>query len=167
MKKFKLLLLTTAMSLAMSVVSFAGQWKQDTVGWWYQNDDGTYSANSWQWIDGNSDGVSEYYYFNENGYCLMNTTTPDGKTVNSDGALIVSGVVQTKATAASTTTAAQPTQGTSQNTATTNNKEKMVWKSRTGTKYHSNPNCSNMKNPSHVTQSEAEADGRTPCSKCY
>ena len=36
-----------------------------------------------------------------------------------------------------------------QSTAAVNNKEKMVWVSRTGTKYHSNPNCSNMKDPAH------------------
>lgn len=27
------------MSLAMSMTAFAGQWMQDTTGWWYQNDD--------------------------------------------------------------------------------------------------------------------------------
>jgi len=43
----------------------------------------------------------------------------------------------------------------------------MVWISRTGTKYHSNPDCSNMKNPGYVTLDEAIAQGRTPCKKCY
>lgn len=43
----------------------------------------------------------------------------------------------------------------------------MVWISRTGKKYHSNPNCSNMKNPRKVTKAEAEAQHRTPCQKCY
>lgn len=177
MKKVKLLFAAVVLSITMSFSAFAGQWNQDAKGWWYQNDDGTYPVSSWQWIDGNADGVSECYYFNESGYCLTNTTTPDGKTVDANGALVISGTVQTKTdanspanTAASnrnTETAAQPAQDTSQSTAAENNKEKMVWVSRTGTKYHSNPNCSNMKGPAHMTQSDAEALGRTPCSKCY
>lgn len=36
-----------------------------------------------------------------------------------------------------------------------------------GTKYHSNPNCSNMKGTTALTQAEAEARGYTPCKKCY
>ena len=43
----------------------------------------------------------------------------------------------------------------------------MVWVSRTGKKYHSNPHCSNMKEPWKMTLDEAVAMGRTPCSKCY
>lgn len=45
--------------------------------------------------------------------------------------------------------------------------EIMVWISGKGKKYHSNPDCSNMKNPSQVTISEAESRGRGPCKKCY
>ena len=43
----------------------------------------------------------------------------------------------------------------------------MVYVSRTGTKFHSNSRCSNMKNPLYMTREEAESRGRTPCSKCY
>ena len=43
----------------------------------------------------------------------------------------------------------------------------MVWVSRTGTKYHSDPNCSNMRDPGYVSIEEAEAQGREPCSKCW
>lgn len=43
----------------------------------------------------------------------------------------------------------------------------LVWISGSGKKYHSNPNCSNMKNPWQVTIGEAQAQGRTPCKKCY
>lgn len=45
----------------------------------------------------------------------------------------------------------------------------MVWIPATGEKYHSIPNCGRM-NPDtarQVTQSEAEAMGYGPCSKCY
>ena len=43
----------------------------------------------------------------------------------------------------------------------------MVWIPRTGSKYHSNPNCSNMKNPSQVTLSQAQSMGYDACKKCY
>jgi competence protein ComEC len=45
--------------------------------------------------------------------------------------------------------------------------EKMVWIPNSGTKYHSKPSCSNMKNPTQVTKTQAEASGYTPCKKCY
>ena len=45
---------------------------------------------------GMGDGVAECYYFNGDGYMLANTTTPDGYTVNADGAWTVNGVVQTQ-----------------------------------------------------------------------
>lgn len=74
-------------------------WKQDNTGWWYQNADGSYPANSWKEING------AWYYFEGNGYIasnkwignyyvgasgamLTNTTTPDGYQVGADGAWI-------------------------------------------------------------------------------
>ena len=66
----------------------AGTWIQDSTGWWYQNEDGTYVKSEWSWIDGRC------YYFNEDGYCLQNTQTPDGYSVDGQGAWIEGGVVQ-------------------------------------------------------------------------
>ena len=45
--------------------------------------------------------------------------------------------------------------------------EEMVWIPRSGSRYHSNPECSGMNNPQEVTLSEAESRGYTPCQKCY
>ena len=45
--------------------------------------------------------------------------------------------------------------------------ETMVWIPQSGSKYHSRSGCSNMKNPSQVTLSQAEAWGYTPCKKCH
>lgn len=113
MKK-KILTIAAAMTMtfAMTMTAFAGQWVSDTTGWWWQNDDGSYPAATWQWIDGNNDGVAESYYFDGQGYCLLNTTTPDGYTVNADGAWTVNGVVQTNQAAqpANTEAASQPTE---------------------------------------------------------
>lgn len=101
-KKMTTVALTTLMTLAISVPTFAAQWQSDANGWWYQNDDGGYPISTWQWIDGNSDGIAESYYFDEQGYCLLNTTTPDGFTVNATGAWTVNGVVQTQQSATPT-----------------------------------------------------------------
>lgn len=43
----------------------------------------------------------------------------------------------------------------------------MVWIPKSGSKYHSNSGCSNMKNPTQVTKEEAERRGYEPCKKCY
>lgn len=43
----------------------------------------------------------------------------------------------------------------------------IVWIPRTGSKYHSTPDCSNMKNSLQVTKEEAEERGYEPCKKCY
>lgn len=45
--------------------------------------------------------------------------------------------------------------------------EQMVWVSGSGSCYHSNPNCSNMRNPWEVPLSQAENMGRRACKKCY
>lgn len=45
--------------------------------------------------------------------------------------------------------------------------EQMVWIPKTGTKYHSKSTCSNMKNPTQVTQSVAINRGYSACSKCW
>lgn len=98
MKKrgLKTAFITGAMTLLMTTVSFASGWKQDNIGWWWQNPDGSYPVNKWEWLDGNADGISECYYFDETGYMLTNTTTPDGYQVNAEGAWISNGVVQTQ-----------------------------------------------------------------------
>lgn len=85
-----------AIAIAAAVTSYAGEWKADNGGWWYQNDDGSYAVSGWQWIDGNKDGIAESYYFNEKGYILSSCMTPDGYYVNEDGAWAANGTVQTK-----------------------------------------------------------------------
>lgn len=86
----------TVMAASMSLTAFAGSWQKNAAGWWWQNDDGSYPVSCWQWLDGNGDGTAECYYFNEAGYMLTNTTTPDGYIVNADGAWVVNGTIQTQ-----------------------------------------------------------------------
>ena len=96
LKKIVALLMTAAIALGTTMTSMAASWQLDSIGWWWQNDDGSYPTNSWQWLDGNGDGVAECYYFDGNGYMLANTTTPDGYQVNADGAWVELGIVRTR-----------------------------------------------------------------------
>lgn len=91
----KLSACTLLFSCIFSITAFAGYWLHDGVGWWWQ-DGGERYTNEWQWVDGNYDGVYECYYFDENGHCLMSTTTPDGYQVNEAGAWVLNGQVQTQ-----------------------------------------------------------------------
>ena len=91
-------IISSILTLVFATTAFAGIWKQDSIGWWWQREDGSYPMNGWEWIDGNGDNISECYYFDHSGYCLMNTQTPDGYQVDENGAWVVNSVVQTKAT---------------------------------------------------------------------
>lgn len=98
-KSWIMVFMAVVMSTAMTMTSFAAGWQKDATGWWWQNDDGSYPAAKWEWLDGNHDGTAESYYFDASGYLLTDTTTPDGYTVNADGAWVENGVVQTQAAA--------------------------------------------------------------------
>lgn len=93
-KKFMTAALTAAMAMAMGITAFAGEWHDTDAGWWWSDDDGSYPVSEWRWLDGNGDGIYECYYFGSDGYMLSDTTTPDGYTVNQDGAWTVDGGVQ-------------------------------------------------------------------------
>lgn len=94
-KRFVMLGLVAGLSVLSAVPAFAGEWKADTKGWWYQEDNSFYPVSTWKEING------KQYYFGADGYMLANTTTPDGYTVNADGEWTVKGVVQTNQASAS------------------------------------------------------------------
>ena len=89
-------------TLTSFVFLLSGTAKADWVkgesknAWWFDFGNGDYFKSSWQWIDGNQDGIAECYCFDENGWMYENTITPDGYTVNGNGAWTVSNIVQTK-----------------------------------------------------------------------
>lgn len=111
MKKKFMLIMALIMTLVMSTTTFAegftirpvlpsnkaeetDEWKQESGKWKYVSPDGTYIYNSWRWIDGNGDGKYEFYCFDANGYLYTDTTTPDGLTVDANGAWIQNNIVQ-------------------------------------------------------------------------
>ena len=95
LKLWKTALCAAGLSAFMAGAAYGGQWQQDDRGWRWQEEDGSYTANDWSWIDGNRDGVSECYCFGPDGYMLENRTTPDGFQVNENGAWVKDGAVQT------------------------------------------------------------------------
>lgn len=62
MKKLSTFLVAVCLSILVSITVFAGQWKQNDTGWWYQNDDGSYPVSQWKTID------EKQYCFDANGY---------------------------------------------------------------------------------------------------
>ena len=99
-KKWKIVTMTLALCLAVHpMTALAGEaetgWLHDGSGWQYCFENGEYPTKDWAWIDGNCDGIAECYYFGPDGY-LVTDTVVDGDTVNSDGAWVIDGVVQTR-----------------------------------------------------------------------
>lgn len=89
------------------LVHMSGQWKQDARGWWYQNSDGSYTANNWQYIRGkwyffDQEGYmktgwisweGKMYYCDASGAMLVSTVTPDGVNVGADGVALLGSVL--------------------------------------------------------------------------
>jgi len=125
-KKFSVLALTAAFTMMSAITAFAGIWVQDPTrpenqngisNWWYHNDNGTYPASCWFWIDGNGDGLAECYRFNENGW-MYAAAVVDGYTVNGSGAWTENNVVQYRRVDASQNTGS---------TNTGNSEKKNTW----------------------------------------
>ena len=99
MKKWIVAAAAAGMSVLFSVTPFAAGWELGTgehaSQWRYVNADNSVDKG-WHVIDGNGDGIAEWYYFNEEGWLLTSATTPDGYTVNENGAWVKDGQVMTE-----------------------------------------------------------------------
>lgn len=87
------------------VITQSSGWKQDSNGWWYEKDDGTYPHNGWEQIKGywylfNADGYMQtgwrqvdgrWYYLKENGIMAVNTWVGNYY-VGEDGAMLVNSI---------------------------------------------------------------------------
>ena len=97
MKKIVGMLAALGVAAAMPLTAWASAWQQTSGRWWYQMDGGKYPVNGWMWIDGDRNGIAECYYFDQAGYLLTNTVTPDNCRVNQSGAWVDgNGTVHTK-----------------------------------------------------------------------
>jgi hypothetical protein len=93
MKKTTAICIGLAFAAAAAFPAYAGTWRQNASGWWYLNDDGTYPAGGWQWIDSDGDGTAECYYFDADGY-MASSKDIDGYHVNDAGQWTVGDNVQ-------------------------------------------------------------------------
>lgn len=97
---WRLFVSSSLISIMAANSILAAGWKQgigkDTGRWYYDKGNGARETNSWQWLDGNSDGIAECYCFDADGWMYAGTFTPDGYEVNENGAWMSNGVVQTK-----------------------------------------------------------------------
>lgn len=99
MKKLSVFFVALCFSIIAGITAFAGQWEQNTTGWWYQNDDGSYPASKWSTIDGkqyyfNADGYmvtgwvqtrqGDWYYLNPSGELRYDNLTENGQTYHFD-----------------------------------------------------------------------------------
>lgn len=83
--KIKLLFVAVVlMSMSIHFDSFAIWGEKDGKIYWF-NLDGTIAINGWKLIDDNNDGIGYYYYFDEDGFILVDDITPDYKIVGKDG----------------------------------------------------------------------------------
>ncbi|MBR4314515.1 MAG: hypothetical protein IKP66_06365 [Lachnospiraceae bacterium] len=82
--------------VAIFTEAFAAQFNDVMYGRKCIKDDFSYAKSEWVTIDADGDGYAEYYYFNSDGFLVVNQTTPDGYKVNGKGQYVVDGVVQTK-----------------------------------------------------------------------
>lgn len=97
MKKTVITMILTCLMLAASAsVAFAAGWEQDSKGWRWKNDDGTYVVSTWKWCDGNKDGISECYFFTDLGYIVQDAIVENQYYVNKDGAWAIGEEVQYK-----------------------------------------------------------------------
>ena len=55
-------------------------WEPVDIGWKFRQSDGSYLTNSWK-----QDPDGKWYYLNEDGWMLKDTTTPDGFYVDENG----------------------------------------------------------------------------------
>lgn len=101
-KLMKVFAAASLLSLSVASTAMAGTWKQDSEGWRWKEDDHTYTASAWKWIDSDKDGMAECYYFDDNGILVTNAMTPDGRTVNENGAWTDDGIIRLRASNPST-----------------------------------------------------------------
>ena len=100
-KKILGLIFVCFTSCLLSMIALASPpvmegWKQNDIGWWYRQVDGTYPSDSWKNINKKwyyfddkgymvEDSWVENYYLGSDGAMLVNTITPDGHYVLENG----------------------------------------------------------------------------------
>ena len=72
-KKCIIILMTVLATLGVSITAWAGTWKSDEKGWWYEQDNGNYMSGFMVEIDG------KWYSFGNQGYMITGWLPKDGE----------------------------------------------------------------------------------------
>lgn len=75
------LALSISLTLASAFSSLAGEWRLDSKGWWWQEEN-WYPTSQWMFINGKE------YYFDATGY-MLHDTVQDGFQLDSSGARVI------------------------------------------------------------------------------
>lgn len=94
-KMIRLVVAALALSFAMTGTVLAAEWVKEDDGFKYKKGS-KYAEDEWIWLDPDGDGVLECFYFGRDQYLVTDGETPDRYQVNSNGAWVVNGVVQTR-----------------------------------------------------------------------
>ena len=96
-KRLVTLVLGAALSALAVSTAFAGKWGTTANGEWYYDFYGRGVPEGylkgWQWVDDNSDGISQCYFFDDNGI-MQHSTQIEGYDLNDSGQWVINGVVQ-------------------------------------------------------------------------
>jgi len=129
-------------------------WISDGSSKYYLNQNGGMESNKWTTIAG------KQYYFNSDGSLAINTTTPDGFIVGSDGAWTG------KTRIAATQSTSQQSSQSSSYVPKSQNNNYTVYITKTGGKYH-RAGCRYLsRSQISISKSDAINEGYTPCSVC-
>ena len=77
--------LSAVMALGCAMPAMAAEgWKQNSTGWWYEYNDGSYVVSDWKQVDG------QWYYFDEDGFVQTGWKYVGDKWyyLNSDGQML-------------------------------------------------------------------------------
>lgn len=101
-------------------------------------------------------------------FCTSDSQTVRFSVTRNEDADVFGGIGENSTqTEESTSVSTLETTPTAEPSPELSSQEEMVWIPKSGTKYHSRSSCSNMKNPSKVTITQAKNRGLVPCQRCH
>ncbi|MBQ2205402.1 MAG: hypothetical protein II411_05865, partial [Lachnospiraceae bacterium] len=83
--KLNILSVVSLIFIAVIVMPIFSMWATNENGIFWVEPNFTIAVDGWKLIDDDNDGIGHYYYFDENGYIVVDDITPDYKIIGKDG----------------------------------------------------------------------------------
>ena len=83
--KLNILSVVSLIFIAVIVMPIFSMWATNENGIFWVEPNFTIAVDGWKLIDDDNDGIGYYYYFDENGYIVVDDITPDYKIIGKDG----------------------------------------------------------------------------------